>query len=889
LDTAHWLQLSSYLDELLDLHVDARNERLARIQDDDPQCAATLAAMLARLTGLDRQDFLGTPAPLLVAGIAGQTVGPYTLERELGHGGMASVWLARRTDGRYDGCVAIKFLNLGMMTTSGAARFAREGSILARLTHPNIARLVDAGVASNGQPYLVLDYIDGEPIDRYCERAALSIRERLLLFLDVLAAVTHAHQRLILHRDIKPGNILVTRAGEVKLLDFGIAKLIDAAHVPAAPTELTRLAGRPFTLAYAAPEQVQGGEVTTATDVYSLGVMLYGLLGGVHPTQRANTTPLEQLRALVETEPPLLSQRLAHEHKGSSAHRPLVRELRGELDSILAQALRKPPQERYANASALADELQRYLSHLPVLARPDTRSYRLAKFMRRHRWGVAATAALLLTLAGGLGAELLQARETRLQQAKAEGLIEFMLGELRQKLQPVGRLDVLDVVGAKALAYYDAQPAERLDADSLGRRARALHLIGEIAELRGNLADAATIFARAAADTQLLMRHRPDSGRQIFDHAQSTYWVGYLAWRRGSGREAEQAFGTYLQLAQRLRQLDVTNVEWQLEEGFAEQNLGVVLFNRGDTRSALQRLLRAQACFQLILPSRPELLGTLISNRGWVAKAREQLGQVQGAIDELQLQLALHRKGRAGDRRTQQAVAVANSELARLLLSRGDALLARQAALTAAASLTELHAADPDNLFWRQELAWALLRMADAQLALRDYAGAAANLQGARTSIEEVLARNLPSAKHWNYLLGFALSLEANLALHAKHAVAESALEQWLAAFRRHPAEAAQRLIVARASLALGDLYARRGDRVLSQSQWQHGAGVLASPSAATDPLQMTILAQLQLRLGKEASARALATRIAATHFQHPVYADLARRLGTQTLPSNES
>jgi len=249
--------------------------------------------LLGRLADNDRDAFLERPALLREASMAGQTVGSYTVERELGQGGMGSVWLARRTDGRFEGFVAIKFLNAGLTARGGPERFAREGSILARLAHPNIARLLDAGVAGGGsQPYLVLEYIDGLPIDRYCEARALDLAARVRLFLDVLAAVAHAHNRLILHRDLKPSNILVTAAGEVKLLDFGIAKLLDDATVPAAATELTQMAGRAFTLQYAAPEQLQGGDVATATDVYALGVLLYVLLGGVHPTTGSTTAPL---------------------------------------------------------------------------------------------------------------------------------------------------------------------------------------------------------------------------------------------------------------------------------------------------------------------------------------------------------------------------------------------------------------------------------------------------------------------------------------------------------------------------------------------------------------------------------------------------------------------
>ena len=216
-----------------------------------------------------------------------RSVGNYTLEQPLGHGGMGSVWLARRGDGRFEGRAAIKFLDLALIDAQGIERFRQEGEVLARLDHANIARLIDAGVTDHGQPYLVLEYVEGEALDRWCVSRSLDIRARVRLFLEVLAAVAHAHSKLVLHRDLKPANILVTPDGRVKLLDFGTAKILDISA--AAPVVHTAADTQAFTLDYASPEQVQGGEVTTATDVYALGVILYELLTGRHPTADCGT------------------------------------------------------------------------------------------------------------------------------------------------------------------------------------------------------------------------------------------------------------------------------------------------------------------------------------------------------------------------------------------------------------------------------------------------------------------------------------------------------------------------------------------------------------------------------------------------------------------------
>jgi eukaryotic-like serine/threonine-protein kinase len=354
---------------------------------------------------------------------AGRSFGGYTLDRPLGEGGMGSVWLARRSDGRYEGHAAIKLLNIASLGRKGAERLRHEANALAKLSHPHITHLIDAGVA-DGQPYLVLEYVEGEPIDRWCDARALPVDARVRLFLQVLGAVSHAHSRLILHRDLKPSNILVTKDGSVKLLDFGIAKLLEGDGQGTAPSELTRLHGPAMTPEYAAPEQLQRGDVTTATDVYALGVLLYVLLVDTHPTADATHTPLEQMQAVVDTEPVSLSDvalnidaEIAH-NRGVSPER-LARLVSGDLDNIVAKALKKAPAERYATAHALANDLQRYLNNEPVSARRDSPTYRLGKFVRRHRVAVAALTSIVLVLVAGIAGTTWQAIEAKRQRAEA--------------------------------------------------------------------------------------------------------------------------------------------------------------------------------------------------------------------------------------------------------------------------------------------------------------------------------------------------------------------------------------------------------------------------------------------------------------------------------------
>ncbi|MCE9657555.1 MAG: serine/threonine protein kinase [Burkholderiales bacterium] len=412
LDPARWKVLSPLLDELLEAEPGEREARLASLRGEDPLLAKELEAVLARGAAAERENFLGGVAMGIEASLEGKTVGNYTLIAPIGSGGMGSVWLARRNDGRFERQVAIKFLNLGLPGDVGAERFRLEGNILARLAHPNIARLLDAGVSATGQPYLVLDYIEGAPIDRWCEEKRLGVEARVRLFADVLAAVAHAHSNLILHRDLKPSNILVTPEGEVKLLDFGIAKLLDEAEPAGSAADPGRTLGRAFTPDYAAPEQIQGRAVTTATDVYALGVLLHVLLSGQHPTARPEAEPLERLQAVIDREPVRLPL--------AAATPALARALAGDLENIVAKALKKAPEQRYASPVEMAEDLRRYLGSEPVAARPDSIGYRAGKFARRHRWSLAAAAAIGLALSAGAGVAAWQAVEANQRRAEAE-------------------------------------------------------------------------------------------------------------------------------------------------------------------------------------------------------------------------------------------------------------------------------------------------------------------------------------------------------------------------------------------------------------------------------------------------------------------------------------
>jgi serine/threonine-protein kinase len=426
--------LRALLDQTLELAPPERAAFVARLRVIHPERAQELERLLAAEADLDASRFLLAPAwtddGAAAPGLAGHRLGAYTLEHLLGKGGMGTVWLGRRSDGRYEATAAVKLFNLALLDPVGAERFRREGTLLGRLSHPHIARLLDAGVTEGGLPYLVLEHVAGTRIDHYCDQRRLTPEARLRLMLDVLGAVAHAHANLIIHRDLKPSNILVADDGVVKLLDFGIAKLLEAERAGVEATTLTDLGGRALTPEYAAPEQVAGGAITTATDVYALGVLLFVLLAGRHPTAGEDRSAAEHLRAVLEDEPRRLTSALRAEAaplRGSSPER-LRRLYAGDLGTIVAKALKKESGERYGTVGALAEDIRRYLAHEPVRARPDSWRYRAAKFVRRNRTAVAVG-----TIAG-LGLIAAAARERHLrglaeaETRKAGAVEEFLLG-----------------------------------------------------------------------------------------------------------------------------------------------------------------------------------------------------------------------------------------------------------------------------------------------------------------------------------------------------------------------------------------------------------------------------------------------------------------------------
>ena len=420
MDLERWQAASAHLDEALELAEDEREQWMTALRERDPALAEQVRALLEDYDAVRRERFLEEEWPFAANAsdeqadrlgspdLAGRTIGAYQLVAPIGHGGMGVVWLAERSDGQFEGRAAVKLLHIRF--GGSEARFRREANILARVTHPNVAHLIDAGVSADGQPYLVLELVEGQPIDRYCDDRRLDLRSRIGLFLDVLGAVAHAHTHRIVHRDIKPPNVLVRTDGHVKLLDFGIAKLLEPDGQPSTTSTLTLEQGAALTPAYAAPEQLRGGSVTPATDVYALGVLLYLLITGMHPCGDV-ASPADLMKAIVDVDaPPPSAAVIADKGTGTDAAsraanrgttpEQLQRLLKGDLDTIVAKALKKDPSERYRSVDELADDLRRHLAAEPIRARRDSIRRRAVRFARQHAALTAASAVIAVALAG---------------------------------------------------------------------------------------------------------------------------------------------------------------------------------------------------------------------------------------------------------------------------------------------------------------------------------------------------------------------------------------------------------------------------------------------------------------------------------------------------------
>jgi len=725
--------------------------------------------------------------------LIGRRLGSYQVLHEIGHGGMAVVYAAVRADDEYRKRVAIKVVLPGLDSEDILRRFRNERQTLATLEHPNIVKLLDGGTTEQGLPYLVMEYIEGLPIDQYCVSRKLSANERLQLFRVICAAIQYAHQNLVVHRDLKPSNILVTTAGIPKLLDFGIAKLLNPES--AAQTLLTLPQMRPMTIDYASPEQFHGQPVTTATDVYSLGVVLYELLTGYLPYDLAGRSPLEMEQIVSDVEP----ERPSTAVERMAAMIPSDT-LRGDLDNIILMALRKEPQRRYASVEQLSEDIRRYLEGLPVSARTPTLRYRSSKFIRRHKLGVAAVTTVGVALLLGI---VLTTHEARVAERRFQD-VRQLANALLFKVEPAvkdlpGATPVRQVIVQEALKYLDGLAAEATgDAALQADLAEAYLAVGEVqhAGYRASLGDAtgalesyhkagtiAAGLARAHPNNLAAKRYLARSEQKIGEVLLVT---GHAAPAVDSLRAAIALFGTVAaaepgDTATAFRLADCYNA---LGDGLGNES---ITNNRGDTEAALANYQKSLAAYERLATTYP-------SNRHF----------------------------RSG-------VAVANAKIGDVHVARGDSTGALESYRNALAAYDTLSRAEPNNAQFRGNLAAIIGRIGHA----RDLAGnKAAALADFRRSLDvhvAVAAADPSNVKAqeglWNAYFDLAKWLEGFDRREAakNYRLALGVIETLSTA---QPSNLQVRVKLAATLLRLGDLLEKGDDRQAGQRFIARGMGI---------------------------------------------------------------
>ena len=632
-----WQRLEEIVKAALEREGSARAEYLRQSCGDDEELRVEAESLLAFEPQAESAiaGAVGGAAVLFHAvnsGLAeGERLGVYRIVREIGRGGMGTVYLADRDDDQFQKQVAIKLVTKGMDTAELLRRFRRERQILARLDNPFIARLLDGGSTPDGRPFLAMEYVQGVAITTYCDDRHLATRQRIELFLKVCSAVQSAHQNLVVHRDLKPGNILVDPQGTPKLLDFGIAKLLGMEDGDSTVV----LNGAPMlTPHYASPEQVLGGAITTAADVYALGVILYELLAGVRPFGSASSSTTEILRAVCEDEPERPST-AARRIAGGTVLKA------DELDNIVLLAMHKEPARRYGSVAEFAVDLQRYLDGLPVKARKDTVSYRARKFVRRHRTGVAAAVLLVVTLAAGAAVSTLEALRAQRRFDEVRRMAHAVLYDIYDSIQDLpGSLKGREVVVKTALQYLDGLAVETVrDQDLQLELAEAYQRVGDVqgstfTSSLGQSAQAAVSYGKAMRLADDLAKRSPDSIKANLVRMIARESLGDISAVRGEIEASLKLYRAGEEIGEAMVRKYPANLPTlrslgQLYEASAreDQNNARAIDSARKSMAILERVAAAQ-------PKSEEAQADMASSHSTLASVLESANQFDEALEE---------------------------------------------------------------------------------------------------------------------------------------------------------------------------------------------------------------------------------------------------------------
>ena len=708
--------------------------------------------------------------------LAGGIVSRYRILEKIGTGGMGDVYRAARADGEFTKEVAIKFVRGGFDTAFVLERFRNERQILASLDHPNIAHLLDGDTTEDGVPYLVMELVKGTPIDEYCDQHRLAVTQRLRLFRDVCSAVQYAHQRLVIHRDIKPGNILVTEEGVPKLLDFGIAKILN----PAAGAEAT--VAHPMTPEYASPEQIRGEPITTATDVYSLGVVLYHLLTGRSPYPRDTKSTHELARAICDADPARPSTAFLKERsgraEGESVRSPeevagaregspakLQRRLQGDLDDITLMALRKEPSQRYGSVERFAEDIQNHLEGRPVNASKGSWNYRAAKFVARHRVGAAATTAIVLALAGGIGATVHQARIAREQaviarreRARAEKrfndvrqLSDSLIFDVHDAIQNLpGSTPARKLLLDRAVQYLD-RVASDAEGDS-GLQRELANGYQRLAVVQGNAAEsnlgdqvgADASNQKAVALLEAVAKANPNNASDQLNVAVLYRIMSFSDLLTPSGR---QNLDKAMAITDGVMKIDGANPRVWSERSIEYQNLGMMQNAAGERAQALasfEKELAIKKNIQKVHPEYRNIGVSLATASVLVGDALAVAGSRKEALGRMSEAVALYESSlkSGANNNVMRLLAVTKQKRGSVLLMDGDFAGALASVREARAMQAPMAKADPQDSMLRLDMVGLDYEEGRILASTGRYAAAIALLQRAIEAFQDTHARN---------------------------------------------------------------------------------------------------------------------------------------------------
>ena len=789
-----WQKINDLFHEAVNYEADERAVFLADACGDDKDLLADIERLLKsheRVGEFIQPRHLAQIMELVpdldAPPLEGHRFGTYKVLRELGRGGMGAVYLAERADDQFEKHVAIKIIKRGMDTDVVIRHFQTERQILASLEHPNIARLLDANTTENGLPYFVMECVDGVPIDIFCNRSSLSLTERLRLFREVCAAVSYAHRHLVVHRDLKPSNILVTSDGVPKLLDFGIAKILQ----PSGDTPMTATGFRLMTPEYSSPEQARGLPVTTVSDVYSLGVVLYELLTGQSPYRFKSRSPDDILRAITSADAPRPStvpekletgKATGHSDTDNSIIPPnenlfksMRRELRGDLDNVVLKAISKEPGRRYQSVEQLSEDIRRHLDGLPVYARKDTVAYRVSKFVGRNRTAVAIAVLLVLSLMVGIFATVWQARKARIAQQRAERrfndvrkLANAVLFDYHDAIQNLpGSTAIRERLVRDALTYLDSLAIEAGDDPGLQRElAIAYDRVGDVLgqPYGANLGDrsgAMNSYLKAMSIREALLVTQPDDLKNLRDLAESHKKIG---WQLSETNETAKGL-EHLRQSVALYREAVTKqpADVEVRRGLARGYglLGAALEDRGDLTGALENDRSSQLLLEELLAATPGEKGlrrSLSIAHEHIGRSLFLKGDVPAALESNSRALAIRNtlaseEPNNTDYRRMLAISYQNDGDFRM--QSGDMQGSMASFLKKLSIDEELLVADPANVQSYEDYAYSALRLGDLTVKLGDNARA---LSYYRTAVEMNLKLTKNGDGDLSRLLVLALS-----------------------------------------------------------------------------------------------------------------------------------